>query len=634
MIWKNPFLTKNNEQQNSFLSLFESSALDMIEERHFSGISYILGTPGAGKTSLFKAFSNEILAENQNEDNKDYFSYMKKSGIIKNGKVKLLSGYLSFARNYSIIEEMFENGKRTYVSFALLNYRIVISLMRGIEKVFDWSIEDYDKLTFINLPEEMEAEEEQFINGKTLYEWACRGERDLCRYLDGDRLGGFSISFVHTTLIILKLFEPGNLLINGEQYFERTLMIFDDFHKLAPRQQKYIPESIMTLKTTTSVWIGRRLEGLKNEQIVSLDGSLDRDYNLPIIIDEYWSTNKSVKFYNMAQKIADRRVKESQLEIFTHFDECICDGLDLKKYNKRLKDFCAKIDEQIDDDNQKKTKYANIINYIKTSDQMNEMDKAIWYECILIMERRNQTGQLSLFLGIVEKLDDFKLFVGENEQGAKFYVCQKCDIPFYHGIKNLEILSSYNVQQFLVFAGAYFDNCYIKQLGSTKKKKKNPLSAEEQRDILTDVVRQRWNDMDFRYKQIAVIKRFLTNIGELGKGAIEKGKNSYAGGAYTGIAIRKTDLQNNISKSKYKKLVYILGACMASRYLERRTDEKSDEIKFYLNRWLCVYFGLPLSYGGFKRCSMDKLLEMCQEENAINDEQMTLWLEGDYNETF
>lgn len=63
-----------------------------------------------------------------------------------------------------------------------------------------------------------------------------------------------------------------------------------------------------------------------------------------------------------------------------------------------------------------------------------------------------------------------------------------------------------------------------------------------------------------------------------------------------------------------------LGACLASKYLERREIDKGEIVVFYLNRWLCVYYQLPLAYGGWKKCGLDKVLQMCEVSHVNNDE--------------
>ena len=45
---------------------------------------------------------------------------------------------------------------------------------------------------------------------------------------------------------------------------------------------------------------------------------------------------------------------------------------------------------------------------------------------------------------------------------------------------------------------------------------------------------------------------------------------------------------------------------------------------------MCLY-GLPLAYGGYKRCNMSKLLKMCQQTNIIEDGQLEFTLGGKDN---
>ena len=64
MVWKNPFQMKNSEEQvkeREFLALFDCTVLQMIDESNLSKVSFVSSTPGAGKTSLFRAFTPKIL---------------------------------------------------------------------------------------------------------------------------------------------------------------------------------------------------------------------------------------------------------------------------------------------------------------------------------------------------------------------------------------------------------------------------------------------------------------------------------------------------------------------------------------------------------------------------------------------
>lgn len=612
MIWKNPFISKNSEQQmneEQFLSLFDCTALQIVEPQNLEKVSFVSSSPGAGKTSLFRAFSarvlNKVISPDSTDRHKDFKQQMSRLGVIANEQVFLNSAILSCARGYTIIDEMFQNGRRKQIFFALINYRIAIALLKSIGALFEFDIDNYNRIQFAHIPAEMYSNELNFQNGKALYDWACKGERDLCRYLDSERNDAIEISFVHATLLVLKLFEPDNILVDGQQYFHNTLIIFDDFHKLSEYQKKQISEAVYTLKTNVGVWFGQRLEGISNEQLISLDGSLNRDYNHNIIIDNFWPEKQKV-FYGMLEQIADKRIKEAQLSGYNVFSDCIHEQLNinLKEYRDKLTGFCQKQIKIIKENPDERCKYEEIISYIEKSKQINILEQAIWLQCIIIQENRQRIGQLSFYLGEKTSLSEFQEFVKKNHSSASFYVCIKNKIPFYYGFDNLKVLSSYNVEQFLFFAGAYFDCCRIKSLEYRKNKR---LSAEEQEKALLAAVNHKWNDMDYRFVNISDIKDFLNAIAKLCIRSRDAERAAYAGGAYTGIGIDRSTLQRDIYNSRYDKLRSVLGACLSSKYLERREINNGNIIVFYLNRWLCVYYGLPLSYGGWAKCNLEKL---------------------------
>ena len=58
----------------------------------------------------------------------------------------------------------------------------------------------------------------------------------------------------------------------------------------------------------------------------------------------------------------------------------------------------------------------------------------------------------------------------------------------------------------------YFDCYRIKTLDMGVSPKKYALTVEEQMQVLQKAVQRRWDDMDFRYADIAIIKQFLGNI--------------------------------------------------------------------------------------------------------------------------
>lgn len=623
MIWKNPFLIKNHEQRDKeqeYLALFDSTVLQIIEDQNFEMASYVSSTPGAGKTSLFRAFSPEILNIISEKDNQgkydDIVKHMMNFGIINEGKVTLLSAMLSCARGYDIIEEMFENGRRKQVLFALLNYRIAMAFLRSICTLLDIGTEDLKQVTFEKIPDEMLSEEAHFSNAYVTYQWACKGEKELCRYLDSSREEQIDLSFVHLSLLVIKLFEGSNIIYRGQPCFEKSLLILDDFHKLTASQKKYVSETVYTLKSRGGVWFGQRLEGVSNQQVISLDGSLGRAYAPNIVIDNYWSSDKNRKhtFECILSGIADRRVREAGLNNLRAFSDCMADELDIADGKDILTKYVKTIKESLVGIN----RYFKVTEYIDSEYADDIYTRTLYYECLKMLENRKNCGQLSLDLGIQMEADEINSFYSENKAKAKYYVCFNCGLPYYYGIKSLKYLSSYNIEQFLYFSAEILEGYRIKTLGTGKNKK---LSAQEQNDIIKSSVLKMWDDMDYRYSDIEQIRTFLSNIADWGIKSRKRECGSYDGGAYTGFAVSSTDLMEGIHDQEFELVINILGKCLASKYLERRDNDKREHVVFYLNRWLCVYFGLPLAYGGWKKSNMRQLKNMClyrQDENTEN----------------
>ena len=119
--------------------------------------------------------------------------------------------------------------------------------------------------------------------------------------------------------------------------------------------------------------------------------------------------------------------------------------------------------------------------------------------------------------------------------------------------------------------------------------------------------------MHFRYVDARSIQSFLDNISSLMIRSRDAERNSYAGGAYTGIGIKNAEIKWMQEREAYAELIDILGRCVASNYLEKRTigHQSEEYIVFYINRWLCVHYGLPLSYGGWKPLSAMQARDMC-----------------------
>jgi hypothetical protein len=79
--------------------------------------------------------------------------------------------------------------------------------------------------------------------------------------------------------------------------------------------------------------------------------------------------------------------------------------------------------------------------------------------------------------------------------------------------------------------------------------------------------------------------------------------------------VKELKLINNVENwtddAVYESLINVLSTCVAFNLLEIQSTNQGKKDQswdvYYLNRWLCIMFDLPLSYGGWRHKSPDEL---------------------------
>jgi hypothetical protein len=615
MIWKNPFYLRQTENIDSdidFLRLFSVDALSFINDNSFKKMQYIRSSPGAGKTTIFKAFQANILntlySFKDNDNLNEFYSFVTNLNIIENGQIKLLSCLISCAKNYELIDELFENGRRQQVLFALLNVRITILFLKSIMSIKSLQkIEDLVSVSFKEYPDELLSLEEFIQNGYSLYNWAKEEEKKICNYLDSLSGEKPNFSLFYNSLFFIKLFEPNNIMFNGDLILNYSLIIFDDMQKLTYNQRKSIINCLYVMRPNLGVWIGERFEALTSNEIISTDANTGREFE-KIALEDYWQKKSNgAIFKNILNNIADKRVKLSYSDTIGNFVNCIDDKFDYTKYSEKINIFINTIKTTIENDSTFGQKYLNIIKHIGDLN-INLYEKAIRWEVLEIKYKREYLGQLSLAFDEEYNEESFNTFYNENKNVAEYYLNFKCKMPYYYGIERIKEISSYNIDQFLSFAGSIFEKCIAKSILQVGKKTNFKIKAEDQEKYINETVTQRWDDIIQRFEYGENIQNLIDNLCIISQKTRDRGTNPYAGGAATGVAITFEDIEL-LKTEQYKHLFNIITDCISSNYFEKRLsnhDNKSRLVLYY-NRWICVKYSLPLKYGGWRPIKVEDL---------------------------
>ena len=241
----------------------------------------------------------------------------------------------------------------------------------------------------------------------------------------------------------------------------------------------------------------------------------------------------------------------------------------------------------------------------------------------IIIDRKINSGQLPIDTYFLEPTEEeIKKALGDNNLRniAEYYLCIEYDIPFYYGMDKIRTLASGNMYQFLCFCGALFER-RLSYKYEAKRRRVTAISPAEQDKIIHKVSEDKWNELKTLYFDSSRLKQVLQNIAQIGVSTRNIGAGSYSGGTYTGFGIRKELFEQITSNEEYKDIKSFLAVCISNNLLKMkhgRQGNKEDEpvIIFYLNRWICVFFKLPLAYGGWRLCKNEMIEHIFRDTNS------------------
>jgi hypothetical protein len=168
------------------------------------------------------------------------------------------------------------------------------------------------------------------------------------------------------------------------------------------------------------------------------------------------------------------------------------------------------------------------------------------------------------------------------------------------------------VDQYLEVAGEIFEEISAKI--RYRRDKPMPLSPERQDALIRGVARSRWDGLVRRLPRGYEARRLLEAVGAFCHRETFRPTAPYAPGV-TGIAITMQERKLLIDSpdDDIRLLVPlrdVLTSLVAHNLLVPKLDHQNNGrrlVVFYLNRLLCVHFGLPLGYGGWRAKSPREL---------------------------
>lgn len=619
---RNPFRMRASEKiisDANFLGIYSPTILDVLIEKDQSfllwdNVSYIHSSPGGGKTSLLRVFEPTVLNSvfTSQYNYREIFSKLKKINVFSDDQINILGVYILCSRSFEILEDInFEPHHKTRLFFSLLNSRVILATLKNILVLKNKKFPD--DLKFISINHGNQCSGIKFpTTGDILYNWAAGIEEKIFDTLDSLVPIKESSLPGHNDLFSFSLMSSENLSFDGQKICEKILFMIDDAHVLTKNQRDAIKSGLIEKRGNYTLWIAERIEVLELENVLNKNIKKDRDFQIINIEDFY--RNQDSKTATLFSAIAEKRAQLS--DSLNSFNDNLLSVLNESKY---IDEYKKSIDESIRFFNQVKSTTNRFDTWIDSilRESLTYKEKSAKYKQLeIIINRQLKKPQLSFDFGFgfgfnIEELND--LLSSEIKSTADYFVSMNQKIPYYYGFNVLTKISSCNIEQFLSFASELFE----RMLSNNLLGNKIMLDPEEQEKIINNIVMSKWKNLKNSIPYSNNVTKFLINLGNFCKKETNQINAPYAPGV-NGFAIKDISknlfgTENWINDSNYDNLVNILSTCVAYNLLEVRSVNQGAKgllwNVYYLNKWLCVYFKLPLSYGNWRTKSPTELIK-------------------------
>jgi hypothetical protein len=630
---RNPFrirVSQRSVADEEFVRLFGAGALDLMQNigDPWSSLVFLRSAPGGGKTTFLRLLTPrplrlaDALASGSANVKATQEALRQVQAIGTHGP-ELLGTMVEFTSEYRELAA-FDRGNSLFRE--LVNSRIVIAALRAVlERVERPFPRDLDQIRFDWEPESGSTIPAS-ATGKELFDWASQIETDFYGRMDvlGDPepvQGG------HARLDGLKWFANARIMSSQGEVVARRVLLFDELQTLSTSQRQSLIDFIVGARERCGVWIAERFEALTHKDLLSQGALEDRDYSGVIQLERQWSDRKASTYGKFVESIANLRAAKADNFGDRDLFALMSDGDDLATWASAFEQACDATETRILADKGRSLRYDG---WLRSARELrgNAVERAIRWRVTEILIARDRGNDQQSFDFVALSNEEFeKRQSGSLARAAEHFLRTEISAPIYFGREVLSDVSAYNVDQYLEVTGELFEEISAKI--QFQRDNPMPLTADRQDSIIRRVAEARWDGLIRRLPRGRETRTFLEGIGAFCRAQTFRESAPYAPGV-TGFAITMRDRELLID-SPDEKIRHWLGlrdtltSLVAHNLLVPRLDHRNKDksyVVFYLNRLLCVHFGLPLGYGGWREKKLKDLAAW--QEHGAKEEEPTL----------